>query len=226
MTHNITDRLDRLERENRQIRKTAALLVLVIFAAMLSGQSSPPDASKGIEAQQFTVKDANGTARASWGINSTGAVVLGFMDADGKARLTLSVEPDGSPVLYLYGRDQTRRFLLHLNHDLPELVLFNSQQKRRVSLMVDAKQGSGGLLVSDNEEKRRGSFFVGDDGSVAMTLLDENENLQIGLGRSKQGPLLSMNDLKGNARIILGSLAQGPALQLYDDKGGLIRAIP
>ena len=226
-TQDILRRLQILEKQNQQGKKAASLFFLLLVALLLSGQASRPSVPKVIEAERFTVKDANGTPRASWGIGSTGALVLGFLDKSGKTRITLSVEPDGSPVLYLYGKDQTRRFLLHLNEsDLPELALFNTQGKRRVGLVVDAKFRSAGLLVSDSEERKRASLFVGNDGMAAMTLLDKNENPQVAVGESKNGSLFTLNDSKGNTRIILGNLSQGPTLRLYDERGGVIGTIP
>jgi hypothetical protein len=226
-TQDILRRLQILEKQNQRGKKAAALFVLLLGALMLSGQASRPRVPKVIEAERFTVKDTNGTPRASWGIGSTGALVLGFFDKSGKTRITLSVEPDGSPILYLYGKDQTRRFLLYLNEgDLPELALFNTEGKRRVGLVVDAKVRSAGLLVFDSEERKRASLFVENDGLAAMTLLDKNENLQFGVGESKNGSLVTLNDSKGNTRIILGTLSQGPTLRLYDERGGVIGKIP
>lgn len=212
-TQDILHRLQILEKQNQRGKKVAALFLLLIVALMLSGQAPRTSVPKVIEAERFSVKDATGTTRASWGTGSTGALVLGFFDKSGKTRITLSVEPDGSPV--------------QLNEsDLPELTLFNRQEKRRVGLVVDAKERSAGLLVSDSEERKRASLFVGNDGLVAMTLLDKNENPQVAVGESKNGSLIALNDNNGNTRIVLGTLSQGPTLRLYDERGEVIRTIP
>lgn len=109
-TQDILHRLQILEKQNQRGKKVAALFLLLIVALMLSGQAPRTSVPKVIEAERFSVKDATGTTRASWGTGSTGALVLGFFDKSGKTRITLSVEPDGSPV--------------QLNEsDLPELTI-------------------------------------------------------------------------------------------------------
>ena len=204
-------RLDRVERQNLTLKKLWGGTMLLIVALTIMGQSALTNIPKVIDAERFTVRDANGMPRASWGIGSTGALIMGINDRDGKTRMTLGVEPDGSPSLDLRGKDGRRRFILFVkDDDRPELALFDEHEKRRVGLVVDSKSASAGILLSDTAERKRASMFIGDDGLVALTLLDRNENPQLALGESKTGPVLLMKDTKGNSRIGLGLFSFGP----------------
>jgi hypothetical protein len=224
---NLVRRLARLERQNLKLKHLWGATVLLVVALGLMGQSPPTNMPKIIEAERFTVRDANGMPRASWGIGPTGALVLGMNDKDGKTRITLGVEPDGSPSLDLRGKDGRRRLIMFVKgDDRPELILFDDREKRRVGLIIDSKASSAGLLLSDTAERKRASVFIGDDGVVGFTLLNTQGNPLILMGESKTGPLLSMSDSKGNARVGLGLLSVGPTLRLWDEKGGLVRSIP
>jgi len=124
-------RLDRIERENRRLKRLWGTTMLLVVALALMGQSAPSNVPKVLEAERFTVRDPNGTPRASWGIGSTGALVMGMNDKNGKTRITLSVEPDGSPSFDFRGKDGTRRFILFVKpDDRPELALFDDHEKR------------------------------------------------------------------------------------------------
>jgi len=92
--------------------------------------------------------------------------------------------------------------------------------------MVDGNARSAGLLLSDTSEKKRGSFFVGDDGVVSVTLLDRNEKPELGLGGSKTGPVLIMSDTRGNLRVGLGLFSAGPALKIWNENGSVLHAVP
>src|SRR6266481_4770484 len=128
---NLRDRLNRVEKTNGTLRWLWLMTLLGLVGFALAGAA--PTTTKVIEAERFTVKDANGNPRSSWGVAADGGITLGFADKDGKSRVTLTVAADGSPVLYLYGKNQTRRFLLYINEsDSPELILFDRQEKKRL----------------------------------------------------------------------------------------------
>jgi len=149
------------------------------------------------------------------------------MDKSGQARITLSVEPDGSPSFDLRGKDGTRRFIAFVKgDDRPELSLFDDREKRRVGLVVDSKTKSAGLLLSDTAERKRGSFFIGDDGLVGLGLLNTHEKPLILMGESKTGPVLTIADSKENPRIGLGLFSVGPTLRIWDERDGLTRSVP
>src|SRR5262245_38819697 len=89
----LTERLERLERENGWWRRAATLALLVTGALALLGQASPR--SRVVEAEKFVLKDSDGKVRA----------VLGREWANGRAPTLSEVRLTGVYGLHLYGPD-------------------------------------------------------------------------------------------------------------------------
>lgn len=101
-------RIERLETENRRIRRGAAAFLVAIATIGLMGQTTttrkrPPAATppaapvlpKNIEAESFVLKDATGKVRAELAMAGTGPA-LKLRDASGSALVTISLN-DGAP---------------------------------------------------------------------------------------------------------------------------------
>ncbi len=72
-------RLDRVERENRRLKRAGIVAVAVIAAVVLMGQATGSKVAKVVEAERFVVRDASGNTRAVLGstvleTTQTGAV--------------------------------------------------------------------------------------------------------------------------------------------------------
>ena len=95
----LTQRLDRLERENRRLKTFGLVTLMVMAALMLMGQSGPPI----VEAQRFIIRDpATGNARATLSLLQEGNIGLTLLDHDQKPRVELVTGADGSPKLAFY----------------------------------------------------------------------------------------------------------------------------
>lgn len=94
----LTQRLDRLDRENRRLKTFCLVTLIVVAAVMLMGQSGPPI----VEAQRFLIRDpATGKARATLSL-AGGNIGLILLDHDQKPRAELVTGADGSPKLAFY----------------------------------------------------------------------------------------------------------------------------
>jgi hypothetical protein len=82
----IEQRLGKLERENRLLKRGVCVVLLAITSAMLMGQGRP---IRTVEADKFVLKDANGLTRAEMSIWEK-EPLLAFYDLDGKRTLGLS----------------------------------------------------------------------------------------------------------------------------------------
>lgn len=95
----LTQRLDRLERENRRLKTFCLVTLIVVAAVMLMGQSGPPI----VEAQRFLIRDpATGKARATLSADAGGNIGLVLLDHHQKPRAELVAGVDGSPTLAFY----------------------------------------------------------------------------------------------------------------------------
>src|SRR3954463_12123126 len=96
----ILQRLNRLERENRLLKRVALLgfagvILLAAFGAKLA------DGPKVVEAERFIVRDPQGVERAAFGIQDDGISRLTLSDGKGASKAMLSVTKDGEAVLNL-----------------------------------------------------------------------------------------------------------------------------
>lgn len=129
----LAQRLDRLERENRRLRRVGATLAVGVAAVVLMGQARTP--ARVIEAQKFVLRDESGKIHAELDLGRHGTPFLAFSDQDGKARAGLGLMPDGAPVLRLADRDGKVRAALDVGADgAPGLTLYDQDENPRVSL--------------------------------------------------------------------------------------------
>ena len=105
----LEQRLARLERANRRMKRIGTLVVVVAAAVVLSGAADGKDLPD-LVVRSLTLKDKDGKTRA---------------------RLAMVYE---SPHLDLFDKDGKRRVMLSAIHDRADLVFFAKDGKSRVSL--------------------------------------------------------------------------------------------
>lgn len=123
MVDTLVVRLERLERENRRLRRAGAV-ALAGVALVLMGQTTSGEVAKVVEATQFVLRDSKGDTRAVLALGPDGSVGLGLSDEAGTARAWLSLGPQGSPSFALFDRAARPRATLRLWPDgVPRLAL-------------------------------------------------------------------------------------------------------
>jgi hypothetical protein len=81
----ILARLERLERENRWLKRAAVVLVVLAGTGLLTAaQNTSKD--KVMQGQRFSLRDASGNERAWLGMGKAGGPQLRFLDANGDER--------------------------------------------------------------------------------------------------------------------------------------------
>ncbi len=118
----LTNRIARLETQNRRLKKTGIALLLVAAAVIAMGQAP---AKKLITANEFVLQDESGTIRAR-----------------------MSMEMKDRPTLSFY-RDQTHVTASLAGGDEPFLVLFRAGTTEEVTL--GANKGFYGLGLYEKE---------------------------------------------------------------------------
>src|SRR2546429_7574119 len=100
-------RLDRLERENRWLKRLGTFVLVGATALALMGQQRGP--APVVEAQRFLINDpASGKARAALSLLQDGSVGLSLISVDGKS-LSLSADAGGEAGVRVVGGDKTTR---------------------------------------------------------------------------------------------------------------------
>lgn len=134
----LTQRLDRLERENRRLKRWGALMLLSMSAVLTMGQI--PARTRTIEAEEFVLKDGTGKDRAVLATVEDGTPFLGFIDKDRRLRVSFGLESTGAPLLSLIDKNNKVRLVLAVKPDVPDdlpvLILFNKDQEQRALLTI------------------------------------------------------------------------------------------
>lgn len=195
----IVHRLESVERENRRLKRAGVVALAVIAAVVLTGQATPRQVAKLVEAEQFVLRDSSGKARA-WLNVSDGAVNFALADREEKSRSLFYVMADGTN----------------------GLILTSKEGKTRVEMKVGANDVPTLSLV--DQDGRRIGFFVLADGRPALGLVDQTSRLRASLGLEADGRVrLMISDRAATERAELAVLPDGtPRLTLIGHTGRIV----
>jgi hypothetical protein len=152
----LSERVDRLERQNRRLRW---LLLGLPVVALLVGAQAQQAVWKGktVVAEEFILNDPNGKTRASLRVEKDGPRLM-LTDKDGRVRVSLAGDSEGDhqkdgPHLWLMDKDGRVRVNLAADNDGngPGLHLANATGKLLATLRT-AKNLYGMLGLYENEQ--------------------------------------------------------------------------
>jgi len=109
----LTQRLDRLERESRIWKRFGATVLVVTTGLALMGQGRSP---RAVDAEQFLLRGQNGRPRATLQTAADGTPLLALFDENGTTRLGLGFVA-GSPSLTFADKDGRSRIVLGTSED-------------------------------------------------------------------------------------------------------------
>jgi hypothetical protein len=107
----VLDRLGKLERQNRRLKRAGLAALIGVGALVLMGQTKPPlgftPTGQIVEARKFVLKDLNGNVRGEWETSPDQKLVsLQFHDSDGTPRVSvLSFDLEGSSLILFGGKN-------------------------------------------------------------------------------------------------------------------------
>ncbi len=133
--HAVLERLEKLERQNRQLKRAVALFIILVTSLIL--MSAAGRKGRTVEAGRIMLKDEAGTTRAVLGMRSAGPG-LALYDGDGvKVQALLTVLQTG-PALGLYDADGTTRVLLGVTRKGATQTFNDAQGKLRAEMGFSA----------------------------------------------------------------------------------------
>jgi hypothetical protein len=99
-TLDLSQRLDRLERENRRLKRIGAGVLVGLASVVLMGQALPSKVAKVVEAEKFVLRNRTGAELAvlDQGLDDGGRLTI--MDERGRGRARLSDQG-----VHLYGEN-------------------------------------------------------------------------------------------------------------------------
>ena len=162
----LLSRVERLEKENRRLKRGALAVLLAIASVGLMAQTkqtapssaqrrrAPTPAPTGptaVEAQGFILKDQNGHVRAELGLTGS-SPSLKFKDENGSALVTLALNSDvpGGPMLLLSDPQHHASVALSvLEHAGPQLSL--TGERADIQLHMGVAPDGTTLELSDKD---------------------------------------------------------------------------
>jgi hypothetical protein len=200
-------RLDRLEKQNRWLRRSLVVALTVAGVAWLTGQSPPgqaqPRQDRTVEAERFVLLDATGKKRAVLGAEKLpnqevpGSPGLYLFDDEGNVRIVLNTTKEGGAGIAVCDRTP------NLN---PQVVLMMS------------KEGNAGLGLQDGNGKSRALMEMEKDKAPVLILQDENGKKKLAMAMTADSrAFLTLNDQNEKTRAVLGMDPDGsPHFALQD----------
>lgn len=147
----LADRVARLERENRKLKRAGLAILAMGGVTLLMGQSAP--ANRTVEAGKFKL-----------------------VDKDGQNRGGLLILADGSPALLLGGKDGLRVGMAVRPDGTSSLEQYDKAGKLRTSIGPQ-KGGGWGLRLTDSQGRDRARLTVNSDDRPVVTLFNEEGGL-------------------------------------------------
>ena len=176
----LMQRLDRLERSHRRLKSITVCGLVALLAVAVMGQARPVPQS--IEAQEFLVKDPNGTVRARLGTYAAGASLNLYHEA---GRATLMVSGSKGQGAHLSLADATGR--------IKGLVLLNPETVGVYLSPVDATgPPRAPRVVFEVQNSGTGGFAVYDRNGQTRALLGAiaEDGTSVGVVQDKEGAVM------------------------------------
>ncbi len=123
----VVRRLERVERENRRLKRWGSVMLLGIACLTMMGQTQ---SGKTVEAERFVVRDTKGKVRAELGAFPEGKTALVLYDQERRPRVEVRILPDGRMGLAISDENERPRAILRvLSTGAGVISLFGSDGK-------------------------------------------------------------------------------------------------
>jgi hypothetical protein len=217
-------RLEKVEKENRRMKRAGALGLLAAGCVLVMGQARP--AARAVEAQSFILQDAGGVKRAELVLEagapgSQASPVLRFLDAKGGDTLSLS-----STRLELAGKSDLG----------PDILLDDAKGTARVDLGLE--HNAPFVILNDDKGVVREDMGFSEHGDPIFAMNDDKAAPRVGLEVAGGHPSVRVMDGAGFPSAVLGSmslvttstgaqrLTSAASLVLFSAEGNLLWSAP
>ncbi len=219
-TNDLSQRVIRLEGQNRRLRWYVLVLATLFSTMLLMGQTklrlAEEDTEKDtIDAEEFVLLDAEGNPRAMLGMMAEGPYFT-FFNEVGNSQLSFSLAP--VPFLKMSdGSGDGRIFLSVLEDGVAVFSVHGPDGKS--GFAVVGKEGGLGCELYDTDGEMRAKLWLTEEGEPRLGLFGKNTEDRVMLCVSEREPGLSLAAKDGEAGVML-SLAEGePCLSLFGKDG-------
>lgn len=148
-----TGRLEQVERQVQQLRRTVNVLavgLIALLGAFTVGAATEP--------QELTLRK------------------LTIVDAKGKARITAATTPDGEASIVHYDRDGKKRIIAATHSDLYAGVDHYGRNGKRRITAATTPEGGAAIYLADRDGKHRIAAATLADGNATIAVADHTGN--------------------------------------------------
>lgn len=244
MTPDVSARLDRLERQNRRLRRGLAAVGGALALAATLGFASP--AAEEVRATKFVLTDAAGDTLGELAVDNTGAPylmlrkeranailavngpALSLRGDDGKRGAWIGVDPQGAAGVSVYGARLLDGVRLQAKPDGTSAVyLQNGEGRERVALET-LLDGTSSVTARNRQGEVRAFFGMGKNDVPSALFFDEKGFRRLGMLVGPGGiPIFSLDDGTGRSRLELTERLDGtPRMRMVADDGGTLFEAP
>ena len=208
-------RMERLERENRRLKRVALFAAVLLTAAVLLGPAASKSPPKVLKAAELQVVDGKGVARITMRVATNGDPRVTVTSVGGDA-IELGLA-ESRPLLSLRGRNGEKA-ALEIGEDGAALALESADGARTTKLYAG---DTPGVFIGDSSSGRRtASLALGEHGpSLSLVSPDEPGAPAIAVQVSSPfGPLLAVTHGLASASLNVSS-EENASVTITDGKG-------
>ncbi len=212
-------RLDRVERQNKRLRRAVTTLTILGLAVLVIGAVQPED--RTVEAKAFVLRDDRGKIGAELRVSSDGYPALSLYDTSGALRVTLDAEAD-YPGLFIYDTNETDstngtvRIELGVQGSSASLAIINSTSSLGAAIGID--ENIAGVIIGDLTFAS-GVVLAITEEAAGLFIRDANEVIQPVLVVSENGQGLTIADSSGTTRVEIIVREDTPVINFYEADG-------
>jgi hypothetical protein len=223
----LQQRVERLERENRRLKRIGFGLLLVAVAIVMwqlgVGQPLPvygQGKAKNItfKDEEIVIKDKGGKDRVSFGVDSNDRAYFQLRGKEINPHFGIAIDSKGHGTLTFFGSDGGEQIGIFTAQDGKPGINFRAGAVNfydsNVTLLKSSIDGNPGPAYNlvDRGGKLRASLTLVDKTGPSLRLFHPDGNRMIWLGAEQDGSLLSVFDLNGKRTVQLGTNTTGPEL--------------
>ena len=183
----LQERMDRIEKQNRYLKRCMVGLVLSLLALSVMGAKAGPGDGhfRQITAEGITIVDGAGQELILIGFRKDAGAGIRILNTAGKRVLGIGIAADeGGSGILVADKEGRPRVGLGMDEGVPSLVMINEKGKKTIGMGGDDR-GYGLVIMDDNEVERAGLGFK--EGNTGVLIYDDNGQYVRGMIRQKNG---------------------------------------
>ena len=187
VTVTLSERVDKIEKQNRRLKSYLALLVLSLLAFVLMGAKAGLHDARfhRIIVEEITIVDDAGHEIILIGSRKGQGIGMRILNKAGKKILGIGISADdGGSGILISDKEGRPRIGLGMDKGVPSIAMTDENGKKILAMGGDAK-GYGLVVMDENEVERAGLGY--NEGDTGVMLYDDKGQYVRGMIRQKNG---------------------------------------